>query len=408
MGIQGLTKLIADNAPDAIREDNIQNYFGRLIAIDASMSLYQFMIAVRPDELGQYTLTNDVGETTSHLQGMFYRTIRMLSSGIKPVFVFDGKPPELKSAELAKRKQKKQEAEVEKEKAEEAGDTEMIRKLNKRTTRVTPEMNEEAKKLLRLMGVPVIEAPCEAEAQCAILCKSGKVFASGSEDMDTLTCGTPVLVRHLTYSEARKTPIMEIHLDKVLKGLALTMEQFIDLCILLGCDYSDKIKGVGPKRAYEYIKKYGNIENVLKHVDKTKYVVPDPFPFEEIREYFRNPETKPVDECDLSFVEPDEDGLVQFLCTEKGFNEERVRSGVAKIKVSKQTAVQSRITSFFTPVKPTTTTTTTTTTTASKKKVVLKSPKGKSPAASTTKSPSKKRKQETSPGGEKMIKKQKK
>jgi len=107
MGIQGLTKLIADHAPDAIKEDDIKNYFGRLMAIDASMSLYQFMIAVRPDELGQYTLTNDVGETTSHLQGMFYRTIRMLCNGIKPVYVFDGKPPELKAGEIARRKQKK-------------------------------------------------------------------------------------------------------------------------------------------------------------------------------------------------------------------------------------------------------------------------------------------------------------
>jgi len=353
MGIQGLTKLIADNAPTAITQDDIKNYFGRLIAIDASMSLYQFMVAVRTDDLGQFSLTNDFGETTSHLQGMFYRTIRMLNNGLKPVFVFDGKPPELKSGELARRKKNKEKAVEELENATDEGDKETIKKLNKRTVRVTPEMNEEAKKLLRLMGVPVIEAPCEAEAQCAALNKAGKVFAIGSEDMDTLTCGGEVLLRHLTYSEARKEPILEIHLDKLLKGLELTMDQFIDLCILLGCDYTDKIRGIGPKRALEFIKKYGSIEKILENLDKDKFQIPDPFPYQEIRDYFKNPEVKPPEECDLSFSEPDEEGLINFLVKEKGFNEDRVKAGVEKIRKSKSKAVQSRITSSFTVKPPT-------------------------------------------------------
>jgi len=190
-------------------------------------------------------------------------------------------------------------------------------------------------------------APCEAEAQCAVLCKGGKVFASGSEDMDTLTCGSPVLIRHLTYSEARKMPIMEIHLEKVLSGLGLTMDQFIDLCILLGCDYSEKIIGIGPKRALKHIKKYGSIEKVLKNLDKQKYVIPDPFPYEAIRTYFKNPDAKPAVECDVSFTEPDEEGLVQFLCKEKGFNEDRVRAGIAKIVASKQKSCSSKNNKFF-------------------------------------------------------------
>jgi len=351
MGIQGLTKLIADNVPDAIKEEDIKNYFGRTIAIDASMSLYQFLIAVRPDDLGQFTLTNDHGETTSHLQGMFYRTIKMLSNGLKPVFVFDGKAPQMKGGELAKRKKKKEEAEEGKEKATEEGDKEMIRKMNKRIIKVTPEITAETKKLLGLMGVPVVQAPCEAEAQCAALCKAGKVWASGSEDMDTLTCGTPILVRHLTYSDARKEPIMEIHLDRVLSGLGLSMEQFIDLCILLGCDYADKIRGIGPKRALEFIKKYGSLEKILKFLDKDKYKVPEVYPYEDIRTYFKNPDACPVEDCKITFNDPDEEGLVQFLCTEKGFNEERVRSGIQKLKQAKEKAVQSRITSYF-QVKP--------------------------------------------------------
>eukprot|EP01124_Arcella_intermedia_P035828 TRINITY_DN9229_c0_g1_i10.p1 TRINITY_DN9229_c0_g1~~TRINITY_DN9229_c0_g1_i10.p1 ORF type:complete len:181 (-),score=57.40 TRINITY_DN9229_c0_g1_i10:100-642(-) len=169
MGIPGLTKLIGDHAPESIKQEEMKNLFSRLIAIDASMSLYQFIIAVRTDELGQYNLVNDVGEATSHLSGMFYRTIRMMNNGIKPVYVFDGKPPEMKFEELERRRQKRKEAEEEKEIAEDEGDKEAIKKLNKRTARVTPEMNEEAKKLLRLMGVPVVEAPCEADSQCAAL-----------------------------------------------------------------------------------------------------------------------------------------------------------------------------------------------------------------------------------------------
>jgi len=355
MGIPGLTKLIADNAPEAIKEgEDIKNFFGRLVAIDASQSLYQFIVAVRTDEFNEKSLTNSVGETTSHLQGLFYRTVKMLGNGLKPVFVFDGKAPDLKADELARRKKKREDAEQQKEKAIDEGDMEMIKKLNKRTSKVTPQMNEDAKTLLRLLGVPIVEAPFEAEAQCAALCKASKVYAVASEDMDTLTCGTPLLIRNLTYSEARKAPLMEISVDKVLAGLDLTMDQFIDMCILIGCDYTSKIKGIGPKRALDFIKKYGSIEKVLANIDKSKYIVPEVFPFEEIREYFKNPPVSPVEDCNLSFTEPNEEGLVEFLCKNKGFAEDRVRSGVAKVRAAKQKGTQTRITNFFQVVKPTT------------------------------------------------------
>jgi flap endonuclease-1 len=354
MGIPGLTKLIADNAPDAIKEgEDIKNFFGRLIAIDASQSLYQFLVAVRIDQFNEKTLTNQVGETTSHLQGLFYRTKKMLTHGLKPVFVFDGKPPDMKADEIERRRKKREESEIGKEKALNDGDLELLKKLNKRTVRVTPEMNADAKKLLKLLGVPIVEAPFEAEAQCAALCKASKVYAVASEDMDCLTCGTPLLIRNLTYSEVRKSPLMEISIDKVLQGLNLTMDQFIDLCILLGCDYSAKIKGIGPVRALEFIRKYGSIEKILSSVDKTKYIVPDKFPYEEIRAYFKNPGVAPVEECNLSFTDPNEEGLVEFLCLEKGFKEDRVRSGVAKIRAARQKGTQTRITNFFQVIKST-------------------------------------------------------
>jgi flap endonuclease-1 len=225
MGIHGLSKVIGDNAPNAIKEHDIKSYFGRKIAIDASMSLYQFLIAVRQD--GQ-VLTNDSGETTSHLMGFFYRTIRMIENGIKPVYVFDGKPPTLKSGELAKRAERREEAQKELVKAEEQGDTEGVEKFQKRLVKVTSQHVDEAKRLLSLMGVPYVVAPCEAEAQCAALAKSGKVFGVATEDMDALTFGSSILLRNVTASEARKLPIKEFNLDRLLVELEMSQTEVIN------------------------------------------------------------------------------------------------------------------------------------------------------------------------------------
>merc|ERR1712179_126585 len=167
-----------------MKENEIKNYFGRKVAIDASMCIYQFLIAARQDG---NVLTNEAGETTSHLMGLFYRTIRMVDNGIKPVYVFDGKPPDMKGGELAKRTERRQEAQKQLAQAEEAGDDENVEKFTKRLVKVTKEHNEECKHLLKLIGIPYVDAPCEAEAQCAALVKAGKVFAVGTEDMDALT-----------------------------------------------------------------------------------------------------------------------------------------------------------------------------------------------------------------------------
>ena len=240
------------------------------------------------------------------------------------------------------------EAEAAKEEAKEQGDKDALAKMNKRTVRVTPQHNAEAKRLLQLMGVPVVQAPCEAEAQCSALVQAGKVYGVATEDMDSLTLGAPLLLRHMTYSEARKMPIREIRLDKALEGLGLSMESFIDLCILLGCDYCDTIKGIGPKRALEQIRKYKSIDGVIKHLDKEKHPLPESFPFAEIREYFKKPEVTDPESIELKWTDPDEEGLIQFLAREKAFSEDRVRKGIEKLKKNRQTSVQGRLTSFFT------------------------------------------------------------
>ncbi|KAG5682843.1 hypothetical protein PVAND_012165 [Polypedilum vanderplanki] len=344
MGITGLAKLIADIAPWAIKETEIKNYFGRKIAIDASMSLYQFLIAVRAEGA---QLTDANGETTSHLMGIFYRTIRLLENGIKPVYVFDGKPPDMKSGELVKRAERREEAQKALEKATEAGDQVEMDKMNRRLVKVTKEHNNEAKELLKLMGVPYIDAASEAEAQCSAMVKGGKVFGVATEDMDALTFGANVLLRHMTFSEARKMPVQEIHYEKVLKGLELEPNEFIDLCILMGCDYCDTIRGIGPKRAYELIQKYKSIEEIVKNIDKKKYEVPENWNYERARELFKEPEITDIETIELKWTQPDEDGLVKYLCGDKQFNEERVRAGAQKIQKSLKTATQGRLDSFF-------------------------------------------------------------
>ncbi|KAG6810650.1 Elongation of fatty acids protein 2 [Tricholoma furcatifolium] len=414
MGIKGLTGLISELAPAAIKEHDIKTLFGRKVAIDASMSIYQFLIAVRQKD-GEM-LTNDAGETTSHLMGFFYRTIRIVENGIKPAYVFDGKPPEMKKGVLSKRFERREEAKEEGEEAKEVGTAEDVDRFSRRTVKVTREHNEECRKLLKLMGIPVIVAPSEAEAQCAELARGGKVYAAGSEDMDTLTFSAPILFRHLTFSEAKKQPISEINLKAALEGLEMDMDQFIDLCLLLGCDYLEPIKGIGPKTALKLIREYKGLQGVVAHLrekttreaeraaqaqsepesdeepeepaptsdveqpDKSDEEddapkakpkpkkkpgakgkgkgkgkggvrIPEEWPWEQAKALFLKPDVQPADEMELEWKNPDVEGLVQFLVVEKGFNEERVRKGAEKLQKFLNTKQQGRLDGFFS-VKP--------------------------------------------------------
>eukprot|EP00854_Cymbomonas_tetramitiformis_P007940 gene7940-9433_t len=323
-----------------------ESYHGRVIAVDASMHIYQFMIMV--GRVGDQTLTNEAGDSTSHLQGMLHRTARMLEAGFKPVFVFDGKPPEMKSQELGKRKEKREEATTALAEAKETGDAEAVDKLGKRTVRVTKQHNEECKRLLRLMGVPVVEAPSEAEAQCAELCRANRVYTVATEDMDVLTFGTPRVTRNLMVPEAQKKPILEFNGEKMLEQLDMDMDKFIDMCILCGCDYTATIRGIGPSGALKNIKKYGSIEKIVENLDPSKYGIPEDWPYAEARKMFKNPEVTPAAEVpEFKWTLPDAEGMKQFMVDEMNFNEDRIMKVVEKLKASKQKGQQGRLESFF-------------------------------------------------------------
>uniref|UniRef100_A0A6U4MAU8 Flap endonuclease 1 n=1 Tax=Hemiselmis andersenii TaxID=464988 RepID=A0A6U4MAU8_HEMAN len=350
MGIKQLMKMIGDNAPDAVKEIKIEALFGRKVAVDASMSIYQFLIAMQHSD-GTVMLTNKEGETTSHIQGLMNRTVRLAECGIKPVYVFDGKAPDLKRATLDDRKEKREASEAALAAAKEAGDQENMEKFSKRTVRVTKEMTEDAKTLIKLMGFPIIEAPTEAEAQCAVMAKNGLVHAVISEDMDTLTFGAPVFIRNAFQPESRKMPINEISLEKVLAGLDVTMPQFIDLCILMGCDYCGTIKGVGPKTALEKIQKHKDMAGVIRSIDQSKSALPDPFNHEEIHAFFDKPEVLSSEQIEeqklLEWAAPDEEGLKKFLIEKMQFNETRIANVIDKLKKARGTSTQGRLDSFF-------------------------------------------------------------
>lgn len=226
-----------------------------------------------------------------------------------------------------------------------------------RSIRVTPEMMEDAKKLVKLMGAPVIQAPCEAEAQCAKIVSMGLAFGTATEDMDALTFGTNYLLRGFN---SKKEPICQIDLALVLEGFAMTQAEFIDLCIMCGCDYTHTISGMGPVTAYKMIKEHGDIEGVLEKVKelnedrdpakKQKYVIPDKFLYEESRELFTNPDAitdKEELEKQLLWEKPDEAGLKEWLITSKGFTEVKVANGIERLNKCQGKKNQSRLDSFF-------------------------------------------------------------
>ncbi|KAF7682524.1 Flap endonuclease 1 [Astathelohania contejeani] len=343
MGITQLSKLITQHCSSAIKERPIKYYSGKIIAIDASLSIYQFLIAVRSEGV---VLNSTDGETTSHIVGLFYRTIRMVENGIKPVFVFDGKPPEMKIGELTKRLEKREEADRAYKLAEEIGDKKKMEMYDKRKTKITSKHVEDCQTLLKLMGIPFIIAPSEAEAYCAHLCRTGKVHAVATEDMDALTFGAPLLLRNLNSSEAKNLPIREYNLKNVLEGLEISMDEFIDLCILLGCDFCDSIKGIGPQKALKFIKKYKTIENIIAGENLE---IEEGFLFEKARLIFKtlgNVAEEDDDLEDFQWGQVEEMSIIEFLVGMNGFSEERVKKGLARFKSARTKPRQMSLSMF--------------------------------------------------------------
>ena len=278
------------------------------------------------------------GHVTSHLSGLLYRTMNFIKLGIKPVYVFDGKPPVLKKREIARRINVKKKAEKKYQKALSEGRLEDARMYSQATARLTNFMVEDSKRLLILMGIPWIQAPSEGEAQIAYMASSGKVWAAASQDYDALLFGASRLVRNIAISGRRKLPRKKVYvevepeiieLEQMLKKLDISLEQLVVLAILVGTDFNPNgIKGIGPKRALSLVRKHRTFEAVVKQFDASLFPV-DP---QEIMDIFLKP--KVTTDYHLSWQTPDLEGVVTFLCDERDFSEKRVRSTIEKMAVA--------------------------------------------------------------------------
>jgi len=308
---------------------------GKILAVDAFNTLYQFITTIRqPDGT---PLMDSKGRVTSHLSGLFYRTTNLMGKGIKPVFVFDGKPPKLKEATHIARAEVKEAAEARFETAETA---EERAKYASRISYLTKDMIDESKELLDALGIPVVQAPGEGEAQAAFMADQGKVYASASQDYDSLLFGAPKLIQNLTLATRRKTasgvyvnitPQM-IDLQKVLNSLQINREQLICLGILVGTDYNPKgVVGIGPKNALKIVRQHVSPAIIFKEVAKTKEVN---FDWQEIFHEFIKPNV--TKNYEIKFKPVNEEKVKRILVKEHEFSEERISNGLARLKEVKE------------------------------------------------------------------------
>jgi flap endonuclease-1 len=299
----------------------------RIVAIDAHNVLHQFLASIRQRD--GTPLKNSRGEITSHLTGIFHRTANLVEEKIRPIYVFDGKPHPLKEKTLEERRKRKIIAEKEWKEALEKGDLKRARTMAQQTSRVTDEIISQSKELLDALGIPYIHAPSEGEAQASYMVKAGDAYAVGSQDYDCLLIGSPILVRNLTSSGRRKLPGKEaytavyprqIRLNKNLKALGISHKQLVDMAILIGTDFNEGIKGIGPKTSLKLIKKNGNVENAIATVGSDN--VPSFDEIKQIRKIFLEPEVEK--DYSISWTGADRKAVIEILSNKHQFKKERV------------------------------------------------------------------------------------
>ena len=362
MGIKGLPTLIKSVAgTSAIQTYKFSKFKGMKISVDTSLIIHQTVIAIRSSGKD---MVNKNGELTSHLHGLFYKILIFLQNEMVPIFVFDGTAPDIKSKTIEKRRDRREQAETKLKSLSDSEDNEYIKNF-KQTFRPTKENIKEARILLDLMGIPYIEAPGEADVICSWLAArrdtNKKPYVNGvcSDDSDMLPLGAPYLFKDMLRFMSMNKPVKVISLNKTLVKMNLTMDQFVNMCALLGTDYCDNIKGIGPKNAYKLISKYGTLEKVLQFLHKTKKIVSESDDSNsnddsdssdsdnktneqcmiDARNYFLTA-LKEIDESDdfvltdnqLKLRQFQEDELMDFMCVKHGFDVMRVKSGVDRLR----------------------------------------------------------------------------
>jgi flap endonuclease-1 len=326
MGVKNLNQILKSNNVEIREAVPLPKLSNRVLAIDGFNQLFQFMSSIRDVSGG--SMVDSQGRITSHLIGILTRNCVLLQHGIQPVYIFDGKSHPLKTKEKERRREATRLAEIEYKKALEEGDMIKARSFGSRVNKLTPEMLDDSKKLLELLGIPWLTAPGEGEAQASQMSIEGSVWATASQDYDTMLFGAPRMVRNLNITGKRNLPggkvitiqPEQIELHRLLDALKLTREQLVDLGILLGTDFNpDGFKKIGPATGYKLITQHGTFEEVKKH---NKTVQETEIPYEEIREIFLNPNINENMKVDFS-NKFDKEKIIEFLVTERNFSQER-------------------------------------------------------------------------------------
>ena len=328
MGIKGLTQLIKEHSPDAIQTTNLHKLAGKRVAIDASLFMYKMLINMRT--ANKSYLTSNDGKVVSHITGIFYKTANYLAVDITPIYVFDGKPPESKANTLKSRNEKVAKAKEALENNELS--EEQINKFEKQTIRLTKQHTDDIKHLLDLMGVSYVQANGEAEASASEMCRQGMVDYVVTEDMDTLAFGCPKMIRTCLDKSIRRPDIISIiDLDCILKNFDMTYDQFMDMCILCGCDYCSNIPRVGNKGAFNLIKKHSCIETALPLVKN----VPEDYEtnYKESRRLFKMyHDTLDLQQLTIHHSSWNLDNLYNYLTQTCSMSEKRVQNSIKKMK----------------------------------------------------------------------------
>lgn len=335
---------ISDIVPS--KKKVLKDFSGKIIAIDAYNTLYQFLSIIRqPDGT---PLKDSKDRITSHLTGLLYRNANLLEVGIKPIFVFDGEPHTLKKRTIEGRRFIREKAKEEWKIALKEGDIERARTKAQQSSRLTEEMINDSKTLLSYLGIPYVQAKGEGEAQASYMALKGDVWAAGSQDFDSLLFGAPLLIRNITITGKRKLPRKQVYikiepeiiaLEETLSLLNITREQLVDICILAGTDFNEGIRGVGPKTALKLIKKHKTLEEVMKIKG---WRIAD---YDEIRSIFLEPDK--IDDYDLSWKDVNAQEAKKFLCDEHDFSEDRVEKALKKMIEAKKANKQKSLDRWF-------------------------------------------------------------
>ncbi len=315
------------------RELSLEELRGRSLAVDANNLLYQFLALIRMRDGRPFT--DSKGNITSHLVGLLLRTTRLMADyDIRPVFVFDGKPPALKMRTLEARRRYRERARKEWEEAVHRGDYSTAWSKAVTMNSLTQSMQDDARRVLSLLGVPFVQAPEEGEAQAAHMASKGDIWAANSRDYDSVLFGAPRLVRYVTISgqeflpsKGTSRPLIPelIELQQLLTSLGISRQQLIDLAILVGTDFNQGIEGVGPKTALKLVKAHGSLEGLPEQYRKK---LPDNF--EGLRATFLTPRV--TEDYKVGFSGLDEVGLRKFLSEERGFSADRVNLAVKRMR----------------------------------------------------------------------------